>query len=124
MGLIRLADNRSRLHLLLFPLFSFIDFFFVIFSTQKVLGVQRGFPFGKLAGRLTLNVAKNVPIPPLLAPCHASSLLRRELNKDSPSLSQSFGVIKKTSLLQVYTQRALRDLILSSFANMRGNTRK
>jgi hypothetical protein len=36
--------------------------------TQKILGVQRGFPFGKLAGRLTLNVAKNVPTPPLLAP--------------------------------------------------------
>jgi hypothetical protein len=36
--------------------------------TQKILGVQRGFPFGKLAGRRDKNVAKNVPTPPLLAP--------------------------------------------------------
>jgi hypothetical protein len=40
--------SRRRKTLLLFSLVSFIDFFFVIFSTQKVLGVQRGFPFGKL----------------------------------------------------------------------------
>jgi hypothetical protein len=51
-----------------------------------------------------------------LAPCHAESLLTTELNKDSPSLSARFCVIKETSLLQVYTQRALGDLILSSFA--------
>jgi hypothetical protein len=36
--------------------------------TQKILGVQRGFPFGKLAGRRDKNVEKNVPTPPLLAP--------------------------------------------------------
>jgi hypothetical protein len=50
--------------------------------------------------------------------------LRRELNKDSPSLSPSFGVIKETYLLQGYTQKALGDLILSIFAKRRGNTRK
>jgi hypothetical protein len=51
-----------------------------------------------------------------LLPVSDESLLRRELNKDSPSQSPSFGVIKETYLLQGYTQRALRDLILSSFA--------
>ncbi len=83
--------------------------------SKKILGVQRGFPFGKLAGGLILNVAKNVTTPPLLAPPHAASLLRRELNNAQPSQLPRLGVIKETYLLQGYTQRALGDLILSVF---------
>jgi hypothetical protein len=56
---------------------------FVIRGPKISWGVQRGFPFGKLAGRLNKNVANNVTTPPLLAPYGGKSLLPISINSEA-----------------------------------------